>query len=162
MIESENLKYFINEEIFLVKERQLPEKPENKNSDTETKAPEPVVAAEQEAKYDQEFHDVIVWTGTLTTEDQELLTKMLGAINLDPTNIHHIKEDNHFTDQFNSLLYFGNVTQLIKTLKKEIPFNKIVSIGDKKILASYALNELHGDNQKKMVLWNNLKALFIS
>lgn len=152
MIEAEHLKYFINEEIFLVKD--------GGKTAIETAQPTNTVAEEKET-YQEKTHDIIVWTQKLTDQDQALLTKMLEAIKLDWKAIHHV-EGTDFTDQYKVLLFFGHASLLTDKLNKEIPLNQPTLMDDKKILASYPLSELHGNVEKKAALWNGLKALFLS
>lgn len=156
MIEPENLKYFINEEIFLVKDI--------KRSVTSNEMEPPTIekVSEEKIEYSKEVHDLMVWTEKLADQDYELLKKMLGAIKLDPESIHLIQEESHFTPQFKVLLCFGNASLLSSRLNQQIPLNKLISMDGKKILASYPLAQLHGDVEKKTALWNSLKALFLA
>ncbi|MEQ8880683.1 MAG: hypothetical protein RLQ12_13665 [Cyclobacteriaceae bacterium] len=146
MIDQENLRYFITEEIFLVEETQ---DHQLKSVEEQPQKPAP-----------SKIHDVVVWTHELTDKDQMLLTKMLEAVKLDISKVHLIHHEQEYTDSFKTLLSFGHTSFLAEKVEKEIILNEPLQTGSKSILVSYPISSLHEDVKKKAALWNGLKKLF--
>ena len=153
MIEQDNLRYFITEEIYLMADSQ-----EAKLDPVETK-PEPVVTKPQVSEAPK-IHDVVVWTHELTDKDRALLSKMLEAVKLDITKVHLISQEQEYTDHFKILLSFGHTNFLAEKVEKEIILNEPIQSDGKSILVSYSISSLHDDVKKKGALWNGLKKLF--
>ena len=149
MIEYDNLKYLINEEIILVKENQ-----------TNVEEAKVVEIKPESPQSPPKIHDVMVWTHELTQSDQDLLEKMLKAVKLDLSQVHLIHHEDEFTKQFNTLLSFGNVDYVTDKVNTEVFLNKPFKFERKSILVSYPISSLHEDVKKKTELWNALKALF--
>ncbi|XOV90922.1 MAG: hypothetical protein ACFHWX_12000 [Bacteroidota bacterium] len=149
MIEDDNLKYLINEEIILVKE--------DRTNIEEAKV---VEINPESPKSPLKTHDVMVWTHELTQSDQELLEKMLKAVKLDLKKVHLIHHEDQYTNHFNTLLSFGNVDFVTDKVNTEVFLNRPFQFERKSILVSYPISSLHEDVKKKTELWNALKELF--
>lgn len=153
MIEQDNLRYFITEEIYLMADSQ-----EAELEPVEPK-PEPVVTKPKVSEAPK-IHDVVVWTHELTDKDRALLSKMLEAVKLDITKVHLISQEQEYTDHFKILLSFGHTNFLAEKVEKEIILNEPIQSDGKSILVSYPISSLHDDVKKKGALWNGLKKLF--
>lgn len=160
MIEQDNLRYFITEEIYLIGDSQETKlvTEEAKPEPTENKA-EPVVTKPKISEA-QKIHDVVVWTHELTGKDRALLSKMLEAVKLDITKVHLISQEQEYTNHFKTLLSFGHTNFLAEKVDKEIILNEPFQSDGKSILVSYPISSLHDDVKKKGALWNGLKKMF--
>lgn len=140
MIDEESLKYFITEEVFLI------------NEDEETKKDS--VAEEKTS------HAVLVWTHELTDKDQELLKKMLQAVNLDLSKVHLIHQEQDYVEDYKILLSFGHTNFISEKIKREVFLNQPIETEENNILVSYPISSLHTDVKKKGELWQGMKKLF--
>ncbi len=143
MIEEENLRYFITEEVFLMHE---------KGGST---VPQDEVIPDR-----KKTHDIVVWTHELTDKDQALLEKMLAAVKLSLDKVHLIHHEDEYTSHFNTLMSFGNVDFIADKADKEVLLNQPFHFESKSILVSYPISSLHTDMKKKSELWEGLKKLF--
>ncbi len=160
MIEQDNLRYFITEEIYLMgnsQETKL-EPADAKPEPTENKS-EPVVTKPKVSEAPK-IHNVVVWTHELTDKDRGLLSKMLEAVKLDITKVHLISQEQEYTNHFKTLLSFGHTSFLAEKVDKEIILNEPFQSDGKSILVSYPISSLHDDVKKKGALWNGLKKMF--
>lgn len=140
MIDEESLKYFITEEVFLI------------NEDEQTKK-------DSEAK-EKSGHPVLVWTHELTDKDQDLLEKMLQAVNLDLSKVHLIHQEQDYVEDYKILLSFGHANFVTEKIKREVFLNQPIETEENNILVSYPISSLHTDVKKKAELWQGMKKLF--
>ncbi len=159
MIDQEHLKYLITEEIYLMKESTT--MPDQEKPPVEA-SPEVVTKSKEAEKKPEgnKTHEVVVWTHELTDKDKTLLSKMLGAVNLNIDSVHLIHQELEYTDHFKILLSFGHTNFFAEKTKKEILLNEPFPLDGKSILVSYPISSLHEDVKKKGALWNGLKKLF--
>ena len=155
MIDSDNLKHLINEEIYLINKPIYKEKEE---PITQVKEPE----SSNRPIADETQYDLVVWTTPLSENDKELLSKMLNAINFSIDDTKVIEGVDSFTSNYKKLLCFGYSKELGEHLNKSIEEFKLLETEQKSVLCAPALSQFHSNNEFKKKLWDALKLAFLA
>jgi hypothetical protein len=177
MIEDENLKYFITEDIFILNEPA----PEYENSKTpliekeemvmETK-PEITVHVEMESKIEspvippisaepEEIHDLIVLVLPMNSKDKELLINLLKAIQKIEADVKLINSFSDFKGNFKKLLSFGYLNELKHQLDASMEPYQCINNKEQEVLIASPLSALHDNKAEKTALWNCLQKMFL-
>ena len=155
MIDSDNLKHLINEEIYLINEPQYREKDEQPS---QVKEPEGI----KEPIAQEILHDLVVWTTPLSGNDKQLLSKMLDAINVNIKDTEVIEGGESFHSNYKKLLCFGYTKELGERLSKPIEEFELFETGQKSVLCAPPLSQFHSNTEFKKRLWEVLKAAFMN
>jgi DNA polymerase III psi subunit len=145
---SDYLPYFITEELYLVKEN-VPNEPVGKDN---VEKPDSNPSTEENDIQTPIHHSIIVVTGSISSEDHSLLTKVLEAVkvNIGDTHLLTTAPEMHIT--FDKMMVFDdNATQ---ARYEPSPTKQ----GD--VLYSRSLSSLHSSKEEKIKLWNALKSWF--
>ncbi len=154
-----SLKYFFNEELYLIGEKTdlaiTPQKP----SAVETSATEPKQATKTPAKRQ---HLIIILKHSLPDleiSQKELLTKITGAVKIDLNSATSINESQYKSDpeqlkNFDNILSFG--VELAATTSKY----SVTKKGDQKFLSSDSLAALEQAIALKGKLWKAMQEMF--
>jgi hypothetical protein len=184
MIEDENLKYFITEDIFLVNDPAVEDEKVSKPAviaKEETSASEVEILVEKDAEVitpkteslvtqeteksslqpQEMIHELVVLVLPMNSQDKELLNNLLIAINKSFSDIKLIDSFSDFKENFKILLSFGYQAELQHSLNKSLLEYTPHKIGENQILISKPLSALHGSKDQKTKLWKCLKELFL-
>lgn len=184
MIEDQNLQYFITEDLFLVNEPAMENKPISapviitkevasvpvveipveKEAVVVAPKTEPSVTADPEKSVlqpQETIHDLVVLVLPMNSQDKELLSNLLKAINKSEANIKLINSFSDFKENFKTLLSFGYLNELKHQMDSSITPYSWFKKGTHQILVSAPLSSLHNNKADKTALWNCLKAKFI-
>lgn len=178
MIEDQFLPYFINEPIYLIGEQEAAE-PEVTAQAPEEKAQEaaPVVPEAQAiapspkiptatpdvttpAPSAPEVHELAIWAPPLTTEDRELLVKILAAIKQDFSKAKLMEGIAAYEPHYKRLLCFGYLKELELKLGEPVAMYEPGKIAAREVLVSVAPEALHSDRNAKGRLWTALQKMF--
>jgi DNA polymerase III psi subunit len=128
----------------------------------------PVQVVEQTPLYvpDQK---VLVLVNTITDSEKVFLNKILGAINLDLSNVNLLILSELDNKNLKSILQQNLLTQLVTFGVPLVKINieilltpyQIREVEGVKLLYSDALSEIENDIPKKKALWNALKSMVV-
>lgn len=127
------LKYFINEEIYLLNDQ---------------------YAQPEQAKVEDNQYLVVVPVTPLSEADQEFLYKIFAAVNVAP-EILKISKDHYNLEDHPLAFFFG-------TRHEHNPVNLYEATAEDSctLVQAHSLAELAEDSDKKRLLWNVLKSCF--
>lgn len=157
MIEDQFLNLFINEPIYRLSDEPLaparetqPEPPILK----EPAPPAPPVATKTK------IHSLAIWTPPLTTQDRELLTKIMKAVHENLEECYLMEGISAYEPNYQKLICFGYQQELELKTAEKFELYKPSLAADKQILVSVAPAELHESKSEKASLWKALQEMF--
>lgn len=142
------LPYFITEDLYLINEPKTTytkEQPEAVTSQEKSIPDDPI----KEPKH----HPIVVISGSMSAEDQTLLTKVLEAVSVKITDVHILENT-----AFLSGITFDKMLVFQQTKDKALYSPAKSSQGE--VLYSKPLAQLHTSREDKLLLWNALKNWF--
>jgi hypothetical protein len=168
------LSEFITEPLYLIKE-ELPASSEYKEEVAEQ---EPAVVEEPEVKVElkpiftsgDNLKGCIIlvdWKNGEVSAEKELLLKILGSVKRTETDVLIAHTHDSSSEQMEALLAEQNHKHVLDFGTSKIPnlqpadFYKITANGPKKLLKAHPLSEIATDTEKKKMLWNALKEMFL-
>lgn len=167
-MEDSHLKLFLTEELFLLPDdqKQVMESPNvepasfSKDEDQATPkmevqtsdaiSEEPVPLKEEVIK-----HALIVISESLSTDETDLMNKILMAVNIKPQQVHHIIGQPKNSLSYDKLIVFGDFD--IEGVDSEY-YN--VARTTQMSLRARPLSAVIGSREEKTKLWNSLKTWF--
>ncbi|MFT6854607.1 MAG: hypothetical protein ACJA0X_000573 [Cyclobacteriaceae bacterium] len=164
MIENDALKYFIHEELFLVKENSsLPIMIKEANQLVGTASESSLVVEEPRTPVtplaEKEHHDlVILLEKEQTAEDKAMLLKMIPAIGKSYESAKFILSNRLEMITYNNLIAFGEFSSL--TALNQLILNESIETGNRKTIKTLSIHSLHSDVQAKGRFWIGLKKMF--
>lgn len=176
MTEDNYLRYFITEDIFIVKndnnepEVQDPadEKPSAPAQEApvlqqkvEEPAPPVVTPTTPKPEAPASIHELAIWTPPLTSTDRELLVKILGAIKKDFNKAHLMEGINSYSPHYKTLLCFGYDKELELKLGTNLALYVPTDHASQQILCSVSPADLQADATQKKHLWEALQKMFL-
>ncbi|MEQ9307023.1 MAG: hypothetical protein RJQ14_24125 [Marinoscillum sp.] len=175
MIEDDFLPFFINEDIFIVDDGTSTislEKPKNET----TQPPTPIKETSQVKEPDEAIvtptipkptpspattHELAIWTPPLTSDDRDLLVKILAAIKKDFAKAHLMEGINSYSVHYKKLLCFGYDKELELKLGQSLERYAPTLHASQQVLCSVSPAELHADPSQKKRLWEALQKMFL-
>lgn len=155
-MEEAHLKFFLTEELYLLPEDQkkAPVQPEVTAkpvaaSETSSLALEPV-AHEIAVK-----HAIIVVSEPLNQEEKDLMNNILKAVNINPTQVHHIEGQPTSSLSYDKLIVFG-AFEIEGVTSDYYHVTRTTQMS----LRARPLSEVNGNREEKTRLWNSLKTWF--
>lgn len=169
MIEENNLKHFIDEDIFILKEKP---QPYSASPPEESKVEEPVEVIETPkpqltsvvpaVETIEEIHDLMVLVLPMNSADKELLIKLLKAIHKSEAEIKLLDSFSDFNGKkFKRLLSFGYLNELRHQVDTSLENYKTLKKGDQEILIASPISSLHTNTSEKTQLWKSLQEMFL-
>lgn len=171
MIENENLKFFITEEIFILDENKVAGDGEEKiatptpsvvkpaNTDH---SKSPTIDRIVKEKEPQPIDDLVILVLPMNNQDKELLVNLLKAIEKTETDVKLIDSFSQYNTNFKKLISFGYLNELKHQLDDSLVEFKPFEIDGKQILIAPALSALHNNVSNKKALWECLKGIFFN
>lgn len=171
MIEPENLKYLITEEIYILDEKindytnqnesvLTVEEPITKKQKTEAETLPLKDETAIESKPEQ-IDELVILVLPMNSQDKELLNNLLKAIKKTESDIKLINTFSEFKNNFKTLVSFGYLNELKHQLDESLTTYKTATLDDKRILISSPLSTLHNNNLEKGTLWKCLQEVFL-
>lgn len=157
MIEDQHLKYLINEELFLIEEK---EGPKYKSVQTETDTVQEPEAVKTDLVQDSTPHHLIIKTDPLNEQDRELLSNLLKAVGTTINDVKLIQDHNMEVPDFERIICFGSTSGLEPEMTEELTPNNPRTIGTRTILLASSIPSLHGNKIEKGRLWAALQRVF--
>ena len=165
MIEGNNLKYLINEEIFIIDDKNYPsigttpqQVEESKPQFIKTEETRPAIQTDEKTT----VVELAVWTAPLTADDQTLLEKMLTAVAIDFKDISLLNGSDGYNHNYRKLLCFGFQEELSKKINKDISIYEPTQVEGRNILCAPPLSVLHNNQDEKRKLWTALQKFFLN
>ncbi len=163
------LPLFITEPIYIVDEPTVSatdektalESEDHSVSKVEEPAPQPMVSVPEPKQEEPKTHELAIWTPPLTSQDKELLIKILQAIKKDFHTAHIMEEIASYSPHYKNLLCFGYGKELELKVGQQIPLFEPTHHASQHILTSVAPADLHGDPAQKKRLWEALQKMFL-
>lgn len=161
------LSLFLTEPVYLVKEKAQGEEKKESLMESQERAPStaPIVYEGKNLK-----KVLLLYKGTsprLPDEQHAFLGKILQAVKLDFEDVALLNTSLLTAQQYPLIneidakvwLSFG-VAHASLPIKENAPTYKIIKAQNASLLLADTLEEIEADRNKKVLLWNNLKALF--
>ncbi|MEQ8470803.1 MAG: hypothetical protein RIC35_06435 [Marinoscillum sp.] len=174
MIEDSYLPFFITEELYIVEQGDSVQTTQPASIQSTSIAEDPVPQKAEEPKETlstpsipiskptpPKVHELAIWTPPLTSNDRELLVKILGAIKKDFNQAHLMEGINNYSPHYKKLLCFGYNKELELKLGNEMTLYIPTDHASQQILCSVAPAELHSDASQKKRLWEALQKMFL-
>ncbi|MBV6645724.1 MAG: DNA polymerase III subunit psi [Cyclobacteriaceae bacterium] len=156
MIDDHHLHLLIDEELFVLNEKLEETNAENLGSPmTPEERSTPVI--EKPKSPNPTHYDFVVVTDSLTNNDEELLKKILKAINLTLEQVAVFQGPVKLEFSFERLLCFGPITQINGLNATAISNYQIDEIENGQLLLSTSLLKLQESKDEKIALWSALK-----
>ncbi|MFY0608377.1 MAG: hypothetical protein JXR10_16785 [Cyclobacteriaceae bacterium] len=188
MIEDSHLPFFINEDLYILKEEKNPAEKISKDASGEvpTRSVKPSIPSpavdknvvneptpsipkiKEETKtpvipeksVEVEKAALAIWAPPLMKEDEVLLHNILKAIDQDFSKAKLMSGIAAYEEHYEKLLCFGYQKELELKIGKAIPLYQVTSHESQTILVSAAPEGLHSDKNEKMKLWGALQKMF--
>lgn len=167
-MEDAHLKLFLTEDLYLLPndQKQLIDSPKAEPSsppviEEETiPKPEPEIstpATTEQSPVQEEIikYPVIVVSEALSTEEKDLMDKILMAVNVKPNQVHHIVGQPQSSLSYDKLIVFGDFE--IEGVDSEY-YN--IARTTQMSLRARPLSSVNGSREEKTKLWNSLKTWF--
>lgn len=158
MIEERALKYFIHEELFLVKSDSKVLDSEADKVDLVNNSAKETVKTSTEQLKKEHFDLVVLLKQSLTSADKAMLEKLIPAIKKSYNNTKFILPIDLDKISYNNLLAFGEFTEIEEISRLTLNIHSQVN-GIKKIRTK-SIEQLHADLQAKGQFWVGLKKMF--
>ena len=163
------LPLFITEPIYLVDEpnssapevQSSVETKDNPASKVEEPAPQPIVSIPKPKPEEPKTHELAIWTPPLTSQDKELLIKILQAIKKDFHTAHVMEGIASYSPHYKNLLCFGYGKELELKVGEQISLYEPTNHASQQILTSVSPADLQGDPTQKKRLWEALQKMFL-
>ncbi|MEQ8240940.1 MAG: hypothetical protein RIA69_17115 [Cyclobacteriaceae bacterium] len=157
MIDNEALKYFIHEEIFLIKENATFRQETSETTITE-KTNDAIVEHSKAQENQKKHYDLVVLLEeTQTPADEEMLGKLIPAIGKKYSETKFILSEDWDSISYNYLIVFGEFN--IEGLP-QIAINEPRERNGTSVIRTFSMNKLHTDRQTKGQFWLGLKKMF--
>lgn len=182
MIEDENLRYFITEDLYMVEEDAVKTKQTPSVQTPTSSEPTADQVADSPAPYianpaassplstlktpsisvtPQVTYDTVVMVLPMNSKDKELLNNLMKAIQKSPKDVHLLDSFSSLNVGYKRLLSFGYLNELKYKLGLPLENYTIYKHGESQILLSSPLSALHDNKAEKSALWKCLQEMFL-